>query len=500
MYAHMLMGGCLALGQPPANPPSPNQQPAAVTTASGATSALLGGPANPSPGGFFQRLARAYTGVFYPDPTPAPEPPPPARRALPGPFAAPPFPSAEYQGYPLVGVPPSTAVYPLMQAIYDGPNGDAWRDSRVKVYGWATAGGNWSTAKNSNTPTSYWIPANRFNLDQVVLRAEREVDSVQTDHWDWGFRATGMYGIDYRYFTAGGWGGNQLFKHNLLCGADPTELYADVYIPGVARGLIIRTGRWVACPDIETQFAPDNYMGSHSLLFTYDTYTQTGVMATVMLDEQWSVQAAIHAGTDMAPWYAGATPTGMFGVRWVARDNKDSVYLVLNAINDAKFRYFNLDGIPAGHDNFNYLVGTWQHKFSDIVHTKFESYVMWQRDTVVGGTPSVGPAQPYGGGGGIGASLPGTSYAYGLLNYTPVRLSDKSFFTVRNEWWKDERGMRSGFAGNYTSHAVGLTYNVNSVVQVRPEVGYYRNWNNPAFDLGTKRGLVLYGADVTYRF
>ena len=70
--------------------------------------------------------------------------------------------------------------------------------------------------------------------------------------------------------------------------------------------MIVRVGRWIACPDIETQFAPDNYMGSHSLLFTFDTYTQTGVMGTFKLNDQWMVQAAIHAGTDMAPWYKGA--------------------------------------------------------------------------------------------------------------------------------------------------------------------------------------------------
>ena len=44
-----------------------------------------------------------------------------------------------------------------------------------------------------------------------------------------------------------------------------------------------------------------------------------------------------------------------------------------------------------GHDNFNYLVGTWQHKFNKWVHTKTEAYFMWQRDAVLGGTPSIGP-------------------------------------------------------------------------------------------------------------
>ncbi len=93
--------------------------------------------------------------------------------------------------------------------------------------------------------------------------------------------------------------------------------------------MILRVGRWIACPDIETQFAPDNYMGSHSILFTFDTYTQTGVMATIMLNKQWTVQACINAGNDMAPWYKGAIPCGMFGVRWVSKDNNDSIYAVL---------------------------------------------------------------------------------------------------------------------------------------------------------------------------
>ena len=48
-------------------------------------------------------------------------------------------------------------------------------------------------------------------------------------------------------------------------------------------------------------------------------------------------QGAVHSGTDMAPWYKGATPTGMVGVRWVSLDNNDAAYVVLNNINTAKF-------------------------------------------------------------------------------------------------------------------------------------------------------------------
>jgi Putative beta-barrel porin-2, OmpL-like. bbp2 len=426
----------------------------------------------------------------------------PKRRTLPAPLLSPPMPSSEWQGYPLIGVPVDTTRYPLMQALQGTWEGDLLDSSRTRVYGWVNASGNVSTSHHSNMPDSYWIAANSFQMDQTVVRVERQVDSVQTDHIDVGFRSTFLYGTDYRYMVAGGWwpGDPQLLKKNLLYGGDFTEQYVDVYVPWVAQGLIVRVGRWIACPDIETQFAPDNYLGTHSLLFTFDTYTQTGVMATVMLNKQWMVQAALHAGTDMAPWYKGAIATGMFGVRWVSLDSNDSIYLVLNNLNNGKFRRFELDGQPAGHDNFQYPVVTWQHKFNDIVHTKTEAYFMWQFDAVKGGTPSIGPAREFGGGGGIGADIPGTSLTYGVVNYTMFLLSKKSFLTVRNEWWRDEDGERSGFPGTYTSHTIGLTHNFTPWFQVRPEIGYYRNWTMPAFDLGTRKDMLMAGFDVTLRF
>lgn len=451
--------------------------------------------------GFLRGVAKAYKDAFFPDAN-VPEEEPAKRRALPEPWKSPPFPGHEYQGYPLIGVPPEPIGNPLMMGLYNTPLGDTIKASKLQVEGWATSSFNASTAVNSNAPSSYWIVPNRMELDQAVLRFSRQLDSVQTDHIDWGFRSTFSYGIDYRYLTAGGWLSDQLLKNNRLYGFDPTEQYLDVYIPWITDGLIVRVGRWIACPDIETQFAPDNYLASHSLLFTYDTYTQTGFMLTFKLGDQWIVQGGVNAGTDMAPWYVGATPAGFIGVRWVAKDNMDALYVCLNEINTAAFRHFTVDGMPAGHDNFNYIVGTWEHKFNEsgTLHTKTEAYLMWQRDAELGGTPSLGTPQFFGGGGGDGVLLPGISYAYGVLNYTMWAFSKQDYFTLRNEYWRDERGMRSGFPGTYTSHTIGICHTFNSVMQIRPEVGYYRNWTNPAFDLGTKNGLWMAGLDFTVRF
>ena len=422
------------------------------------------------------------------------------RRAPPSPWDSPPFPSSEYQGYPLIGVPPSSNEDPMQKALLLGPHGDWFRDTRIEFHGWVTVSGNWSNARNSNLPTAYWIVPNSFQLDQLIVRFEREADTVQTDHIDWGFRAVGLYGIDYRYTTAGGVFSQQLLYHNNLYGFDPVEFFAELYIPNICEGMSIRLGRWIACPDIEAQYAPDNYLASHSLLFTYDTYTQTGVMFSFQINQRNMIQGAIQSGTDMAPWYAGALATGFFGWRWVSESNNDAFYTCLNNVNNGKFRYFMADGQKAGHDNFNYIVSTWEHRFSQKVHTKTEAYYMWQLDAVVGGTPSLGPPMSFGGGGGLGKFLPGNSPAFGVLNYTMFQLSKRDYFTVRNEWWDDSRGERTGFATNYSSHTIGISHQFNDHVMIRPELGYYHSYNVPAFDLGKNSNLLMGGFDLTVRF
>jgi hypothetical protein len=463
------------------------------------------------PAGFVKRFFRGYETlrVWFPNWLGKPEEkkdddssePAPFRRALPAPLPSPPFPSGEWQGYPLIGVPAAPGSYPLMNAIYGLPNGDAIKDSRIQFYGWINPSGNWSNAKNTNTPDSYWIVPNSVQLDQIVFRLERQVDSAQQDHIDIGFRSSLLYGTDYRYMTAGGWFSDQLLKHNYLYGVDPTEQYIDIYVPGVAQGMIIRVGRWIACPDIETQFAPDNYMGSHSLLFTYDTYTQSGIMLTFCVNNNWMFQVGLTAGTDMAPWYPGATPTGFLGLRWVSNDNRDSLYTCLNNINTAKFRTFEEYGELVGHDNFNYIVSTWTHKFTESgsIHTNTEAYYMWQFDAHVGGSSSVAPVDQFGGGG-LGAPIPGDAAAYGVLNYTEFQLSKKDYVSVRNEYWIDQKGERTGFANAYSSHSIGLSHNFNDLFQIRPEVGYYRGYWQPAFDDGQKMGEWIIGFDSTIRF
>src|SRR5208337_3531737 len=96
---------------------------------------------------FHKRFFQGYPALVtwfpkhIPPPPKEPEEPAPARRAPPSPWDSPPFPMSEYQGYPLIGVPPGTIVDPFMRAVLSSPWGPAVEKSRVEFHGWITTAG-----------------------------------------------------------------------------------------------------------------------------------------------------------------------------------------------------------------------------------------------------------------------------------------------------------------------------------------------------------------------
>src|SRR5262245_15440852 len=243
--------------------------------------------------------------------------PEPKRLGLAAPLDSPPFVSGDWPlgGSQLIGVP-DTAVGPLMKWIYDGPYGQAWRDSRIKLYGWAEFGANASTSNQSNLPAGYAIRPNRGELNQFVFRIERLPDTAQKTHVDWGFNVTNIYGLDYRFTTMKGIFSDQLLKRNRAYGYDIPTFYGELYVPWVAEGMNIRVGRYFSIPDIEAQMSPSTPLYSRSLLYIYDPFTQFGALSTIKLNDQWIVQAGVHAGNDVAFWEkSDAKLTGVACVR-----------------------------------------------------------------------------------------------------------------------------------------------------------------------------------------
>ena len=425
--------------------------------------------------------------------SPQANPAQPPRRALPAPLDGI-FPSSEYLGpTPLIGVPDTDPIWPLTGALWDAY--PSFKKTRIKVYGWLNPGGDASTSNNSNIPETYAIVPNRLEMDQAVLRFDRIPDSVQTNHIDWGFRLSVLYGIDYRWTTSQGWFSEQLLKRNSLYGADPVEAYGLVYFPRVAQGMMLKFGRYISPPDIEAQLAPDNYLFTHSIMFTYDCYTQTGVNAAIKLNPSYTVLFGIHAGTDVAPWNGAAHPSALLMLRWVSKSNNDSLYGGIDSINNGHFK--------GGHDNLQQSNLTWTHRFNErgTFLTSTEAYYIFQSHALVGGTVNNGPPRPWFELTGPGAPIQGNAPAVGVVNYTAIKLGKRDFLTLRPiDFLVDIKGERTGFPTTLASWTVGLTHRFSDLFAIRPEVRYEYAFSARPWDNGLKNRQTIFAIDAIIRF
>jgi hypothetical protein len=409
--------------------------------------------------------------------------PAPERRGLPSPLDSPPFPNSDwsYGGSPVIGEP-DTNSYPLMTAINEAR-------SRTKLYGWVEPTLNFSTSSNSNAPEANDVYSNRFELNQLVLYAERLPDSVQRDHVDWGYHLTALYGTDYRFTTGKGYGADQLLDDHHQYGFDPTLEYFDLYIPQVAQGMNLRLGRFISVPGIEAQLAPNNYIFSHSLLYAIDPFTDTGLIATVKATDQWLGQLGITAGHDTAPWAGGAKPSGTACLSYTTKPVNDNVYVCANGINDAKYAYNNLQQYDA----------TWYHKFSKTVHMATESWYMYERDVpAIGGTikPESGANGAY--------CLTGeqrcTAPEYAAVNFLQKELSAHNFLSFRSDFLDDKKGQRTGYATKYSENTIMWCHWWGSTVQLRPELRFERAWDRKAYDNGRRQNQLTAASDLIFHF
>jgi Putative beta-barrel porin-2, OmpL-like. bbp2 len=443
-------------------------------------------PDNPSPQQpappqtFFHRLIKYYREDWHGT---LPQGPAPPRRGFPSPLESPPFPNSDwsYGGSPVIGEA-DTNGYPLMTAW----NGNR---SRTKVYGWVEPSVNFSTSSNRNTPEANDLYSNRLELDQVILYVERLPDSVQREHVDVGYHLTAFYGTDYRFTTDKGYLSSQLLFHNYQYGFDPVLEYIDIYVPKVAQGMNIRAGRFISIPGIEAQLTPNNYMFSHSLLYTVDPFTDTGILATVELSNQWLVQAGITGGHDVALWTEDAKPSATACVSYTTSSVNNNFYLCANGINNGKYAYNNVQQFD----------GTWYHKISKTWHTATEAYVMYQRDV-----PSVfGPIKPetntY-----AATCRPGlvTCFApeYATENYVLKQLSEHNFIGFRSDLLNDKKGQRTGHNTKYTENTFMLSHWVGTTVQIRPEIRFDHAWDRKAYDYGRHQSQLTLACDLIFHY
>ena len=474
---------------------------------------------------FMSRLFGYYRLEWGHDAAPADPKAPPSRRAdWPAtPQSIPPYPFTEwpYGGSTSLGVTrPSSVDSPLMAALGNTAFGQALNDNHIQIYGWINGGGNLSTntVRGGNAPAAYDYNPNTVQLDQAVIYFERLPDTVQTDHWDWGFRIAPIYGENYRYTTAYGLFSNQFLKNNQNYGFDIPMAYVELFIPQVMDGLMLRLGRYISIPDIEAQLAPNNYMYTHSMTYTFDNYTNTGLDATLAVNKNWIIQAAIGVGTESLPWHVGVTianpfpnplfpgntmpkdpgavPSGTLGVRYTSDSGNDDINIVANGINGGQW----------GYNNLQWYGATYYHKFNDQWHIAVEVYDEHQNNVLnqnnpaalaafaAGGTPFSPQIMPFNSPFlaqcSSAAVFSCTAEARAALTYISYKASALDNISYRAEYFDDVEGQRTGTKTAYFETGIGWQHWFSPQVEIRPEVSYYKSLNANAFNGNSNLGIA----------
>jgi hypothetical protein len=294
---------------------------------------------------------------------------------------------------------------------------------------------------------------------------------------------------------------------------------------------VVRIGRYISIPDIEAQLAPNNITYIHSLTYTWDNYTNQGIVFSTQVTPSILVQLGITDGTETPVWHFDNTIPNIYGPNPLypgTRFNKDpgnqpsaTACLQLKWNNGWDTFYPCLDGINDGawgYNNLQWHGFTYYHRFNDQWHNDFESYFLSENDvpnlrnpTALaifegGGTPFSPQYVPF--------NPPNLAYcdsitqlkctvhAEGVLdyiNYTPDPLNN---WTVRLEWYNDPNGWRTGTGGRtqYLDTDLSWQHWFSPQFDVRPEIAFFRSIGTPAFDHGAHFTTAEFAADAIFHF
>jgi hypothetical protein len=462
MFPALVLGGALALGQPPAQPaldfsPAPSIAPRVA--------------AQPD-----ERPAPANITIEVPPPAPPAPPAPPPPAAAPG---------------------DRWALMRTLQGTWYGVQLD---DARTSVSGWTEMSYTASTNSVSNQPVVWNDRANRFLMNQTWIRLERSVVTSGTSDVTWGYRVDADYGSDYRFSLMRGLLNNQLLNsqgNQNLYGIDLIGFYANLYIPTLFQGTDVRVGR------LFTPFGAESLEGistpfvSRSYAFNWSPpFTHMGIMVSPTFNANWSGKFMLANGNDV--WIGDNAQEMRFvgALTWVNDRKTDSVTYGWSW-GRGKFntgKPFNPattgeQSEPAGRNNINVNDLVWAHVFDP----------KWTYATeLIYGYQTGVPANVPGGLIDLRKDSSGTAHWGSWVNYLYYNFAPNLTGIVRYELFDDFEGQRTGFEGLYSALTVGCQYRPWKSVLIRPEIRYDYNGYSRPFE--GKHGILTAALDCIVRW
>ena len=360
---------------------------------------------------------------------------------------------------------------------------------------------------NGDNPADRWNgpvgfnDRNEFQMNQAYISLEKVTKACDCD-WDLGGRIDFMYGTDARWVESAGlektlagnekWVTNQRFYHLAMVQAYAEVAYADWKV---------KLGKFITPLEYEVIDSRGNFFYSHSYGFLYGVnFTQTGVLATKTVDENFNWSVGLSSGVDnFFDNHGRVAFTG--AIAWTSCDKTANVNFgiitgdeVNGFGNETNQTMYSLTIVKKLNDRLTYVfehdLGTWANA-SDPTDDN--------------------------------ASGRGQAAWYSIANYLTYQLSCDWWLGGRAEWFRDRDGARvipvgdsltsanggsnvatnTEFEGDFYEYTVGLNYKPlsNPNLVVRPEVRYdtFTGEGHP-FKSGTKDNQFLFAVDAVYQF
>jgi len=210
----------------------------------------------------------------------------------------------------------AAAPAPLMAVLGKVGMDKPLNDAKLNIYGWVEAGYTYNHRHGTGS-SSVPIAPGPFNhelgdhmmLNQVVIRFERQ---VATDKFDVGATVDLMYGSDAAKIHSTGWGFNgsdatddnspndplAVSNQHPIWQFDIPQAFVTINLP-VGNGLQLMIGKFYTLLGYETVDPRTNAFYSHSWIFSALPFTQTGILGSYAINEQWAMKLGVTRGWDI---------------------------------------------------------------------------------------------------------------------------------------------------------------------------------------------------------
>ncbi|MDP3791893.1 MAG: outer membrane beta-barrel protein [Candidatus Omnitrophota bacterium] len=362
----------------------------------------------------------------------------------------------------------------------------------IKIYGYTQAGWFYDATAPQEGVGPTFIGYNNFKsditLNKVSLNVERTVDPTKKQ-FDIGGRMEGIFGADAAFIHSNGMWDTQT-GHNQW---DLLQAYADMALPYIP--VRLRVGKWIELAGFE-QFSANIYGAfgdpakafySYSYQFLYaEPGTQTGVLATYIMNPQWTFDLGTTLGWNQSLRDANHALDLLGRVTFTPSDKTTAIFTMTEG---PEFPIGVGHNLPTG-DSANWwtamdLVIT--HKINDKLSLGLGT------DYVV--TPKIPGSQDK------------VKQWGGVAGYASYALNQYFTLNTRLEWYKDAA---SGFSNaapvgaNYYEVTAGVAIKpfpkdkVLSNLLFRPEIRYDHS-DRSVFSTG-KRDQLTFSMDALITF